>query len=202
MLNASITGLFDRAGVPVVLLDRDILPFPRRSKYDVVGIDNRRAGYVVAEHLVSAGRTRIAFVGRPLSAPTVDARIAGYRDAVAASGLAADPSWVRRIEPDDDAAVARLIGEVSPDGIICANDYTAAQLMKTVLRVAPASAGAMQIAAFDDVKYASLLPLPLTTIRQPCEAIGAAAVGAMTQRLRNPRLPARDILLDFTLVAR
>src|SRR4051812_6669078 len=154
VLNASITGLFDRAGIPVVLLDRDILPFPRRSKYDVVGIDNRRAAYVVAEHLVSAGRTRIAFVGRPLSAPTVDARIAGYRDAVAASGLAADASWVRRIEPDDDAAVARLMGEVSPDGIICANDYTAAQLMKTVLRVAPASAGAMQIAAFDDVKYA------------------------------------------------
>ncbi len=116
-------------------------------------------------------------------------------------GCAADLSWVRRIEPDDDSGSGPLLAEVSPDGVVCANDYTAAQLMKTLYRVAPA-AGAIQIAAFDDVKYASLLPMPLTTIRQPCEAIGAAAVGAMTQRLRNPRLPARDILLDFTLVAR
>jgi DNA-binding LacI/PurR family transcriptional regulator len=201
-LNASITSLLDRAGIPVVLLDRDIVPFPRRSKYDVVGIDNRRAGYIVTEHVIRAGRRTIAFVGRPLSAPTVDARIAGYRDALAAARLDSNGALVQRIEPDEDAAVVRMLEEVRPDGVVCANDYTAAQLMKTLHRVAPAAAPAIQIAAFDDVKYASLLPMPLTTIRQPCEAIGAAAVAAMTQRLRNPRLPARDILLDFTLVAR
>lgn len=54
------------------------MPFPGRSKYDVIGIDNRRAGYVVTDHLVRSGHMRILFVGRPQSAPTVDARISGY----------------------------------------------------------------------------------------------------------------------------
>jgi DNA-binding LacI/PurR family transcriptional regulator len=201
-LNASITAQLDQAGIPVVLLDRDILAFPLRSKYDVVGIDNRRAGYVLTEHLVAQGRRRIVFVARPLSAPTVDARIAGYREALAAGGAAFEPSFLCRVEPDADESLVQLLDHLRPDAIVCANDFTAAQLMKSIIRVRPSAVATLQIAAFDDVKYASLLPMPLTTIRQPCAAIGAAAVVAMTQRLRNPRMPARDILLDFTLVVR
>jgi DNA-binding LacI/PurR family transcriptional regulator len=58
------------------------------------------------------------------------------------------------------------------------------------------------MAGIDDVKYASLLSVPLTTIHQPCASIGAIAVGAMLDRLRDPNLPARDILLNFHLVVR
>ena len=58
------------------------------------------------------------------------------------------------------------------------------------------------MAGIDDVKYASLLSVPLTTIHQPCADIGAMAIGAMLERLRNPKLPARDMLLNFHLVVR
>jgi GntR family transcriptional regulator of arabinose operon len=58
------------------------------------------------------------------------------------------------------------------------------------------------MAGIDDVKYASLLSVPLTTIHQPCAKMGAIAVGAMIERVRDPKLPARDILLNFHLVVR
>ena len=58
------------------------------------------------------------------------------------------------------------------------------------------------MAGIDDVKYASLLSVPLTTIHQPCAEMGAIAIAAMMERLRNPTLPARDILLNFRLVVR
>jgi len=58
------------------------------------------------------------------------------------------------------------------------------------------------MAGIDDVKYASLLSVPLTTIHQPCADMGAVAVAAMLERLRNPKLPPRDILLSFHLVIR
>jgi DNA-binding LacI/PurR family transcriptional regulator len=58
------------------------------------------------------------------------------------------------------------------------------------------------MAGIDDVKYASLLPVPLTTIRQPCAEIGATAIEAMVQRLQHPQFPARDIALNFRLVVR
>ena len=54
----------------------------------------------------------------------------------------------------------------------------------------------------DDVKYASLLSVPLTTIHQPCAEMGAMAISVMMERLRNPKLPPRDVLLKFHLVVR
>jgi DNA-binding LacI/PurR family transcriptional regulator len=60
----------------------------------------------------------------------------------------------------------------------------------------------VKVTGFDDVRYASLLQTPLTTIRQPCVELGATALAAMFGRIANPGMPARDHLLDFQLVVR
>jgi GntR family transcriptional regulator, arabinose operon transcriptional repressor len=52
-----------------------------------------------------------------------------------------------------------------------------------------------------DVEYAKLLPVPLTTIHQPCREIGQAAM-AMLDRIEHPNMLTRDILLDCKLVVR
>ena len=201
-INAGIAAEFEQAGIPIVLLDRDLVAHPERSSFDLVGIDNRRAGYVITSHLLRSGCQRVIFVGRPRSAPTVDARIAGYREAVLDSGCQLRSEFVCRIDPSDTDAVGRVMKRARPDGIVCANDFTAANLMKTLNELGIAVPDQVRIAGIDDVKYASLLPVPLTTIHQPCGEIGSAAVEAMLQRLRNPALPARDILLNFRLVVR
>ena len=83
-----------QAGIPVVLLDRDLLPFPNRSDFDLVGIDNMAGGYLLAEHLIKLGCRHLRFVARPRSAPTVDARIAGVREALVRHQLDHDPGWL------------------------------------------------------------------------------------------------------------
>jgi GntR family transcriptional regulator, arabinose operon transcriptional repressor len=201
-VNQMIIETFDRAEIPIVLLDRDLVAYPARSRYDLVGIDNRRAGYAIAAHLLAVGCRRIAFICRPGSAPTVEARIAGYREAILASDGEWEPRFVQRIAPWDQDAVKEMLASVKPDGIVCANDFTAANLMKTLGALGVRVPEEIKLAGIDDVKYASLLPVPLTTIHQPCEKMGAAAVAAMVQRIHNPDLPARDILLDFHLVVR
>jgi GntR family transcriptional regulator of arabinose operon len=201
-LNRSIAATFDRARIPVVLLDRDLVSYPNRSRYDLVGIDNRRAGYTITAHLLDRGCKRIAFVARPRSAPTVDARITGYREAIFDAQMDWSPNFVRRISPLDKEAVREMIDRVHPDGIVCANDFTAANLMKTLNELGVTVPDQIRMGGIDDVKYASLLSAALTTIHQPCEKMGAAAIGAMVQRIRNPDMPARDILLDFHLVIR
>jgi len=60
----------------------------------------------------------------------------------------------------------------------------------------------VRLVGIDDVSYATLLPVPLTTIRQPTREIGEAALRTMLDRLRTPRLPPREILLDGELVVR
>lgn len=60
----------------------------------------------------------------------------------------------------------------------------------------------IKVTGFDDLRYASLLQTPLTTIHQPCLELGSAALGAMFARIANAAMPARDYLLDFKLVVR
>jgi len=52
-VNARIARALDDADIPIVLLDRTVVPYPRRGHHDLVGIDNRRAGYVITEHLLT-----------------------------------------------------------------------------------------------------------------------------------------------------
>lgn len=201
-INRTIAEKFERAGIPIVLLDRDLVAYPNRSQYDLVGIDNRRAGYVITEHLISAGAKRPVFVGRPGSAPTVDARIAGFREAILDCGLEFKPGTVRRIDPFDVSVVQRMVKETRTDAIVCANDFTAAHVMKALLELKIPVPGRIRMAGIDDVKYSTLLPVPLTTIHQPCSEIGATAIETMVHRLEHPQFPGREIALNFKLVVR
>jgi DNA-binding LacI/PurR family transcriptional regulator len=200
-INRAIAEMLDRAGIPIVLLDRDLVTYPARSRYDLVGIDNRRAGFVITSHLLEAGCKRVMFVGRPGSAPTVDARIAGYREALGSKGESVE-ACVCRIEPEDKQQVKTTLAKFKPEGIVCANDFTAAHLLKTLTELGISVPAQVRMVGIDDVKYASLLSVPLTTIHQPCAQIGAIAVNTMLERLGHPKMPARDILLNFHLVVR
>ena len=60
----------------------------------------------------------------------------------------------------------------------------------------------VRIVGIDDVEYASLLPVPLTTVHQPCREIGEAAMDAMLARIASPTRLVRDILIDCRLVVR
>jgi len=110
--------------------------------------------------------------------------------------------WVLWVDPNDSEAVNRFLAEVRPDAILCANDHTAALLLRTLSSINVQVPGQIRIAGIDDVKYAQLLQTPLTTIRQPCLEIGATALMAMLDRLAHPTAPSREFIVDFELVVR
>jgi len=98
-INQRIAERFVKAGITVVLLDRDLLPFPRRSNFDLVGVDNLAGGCLLAEHLIKLGCRRVAFAVWPHQSPTINARIAGVREALAGHRLEAPPDWVHAGNP-------------------------------------------------------------------------------------------------------
>ena len=100
----------------------------------------------------------------------------------------------RHWEPD---AAAHLC-----DAFVCANDRIAGRCMQALAAAGFRIPCDFRIVGIDDVHYASLLPVPLTTVRQPCREIGETAMRVMLDRLAHPKMPARDILLDCTLVIR
>ena len=60
----------------------------------------------------------------------------------------------------------------------------------------------IRMAGIDDVRYATFLPTPLTTLRQDCAEIGAAAMSTMLDRISYPQHPVRDVLVQCELIVR
>jgi DNA-binding LacI/PurR family transcriptional regulator len=157
---------------------------------------------MITEHLLQLGCRRIAFIGYPNSAATVTARIGGYRDALFIAGISVSRDLVRILDSDQLNDIQTMMEELKPDGIVCANDRTAGHLMHGLIQLNYRIPQDVRIVGIDDVEYASLLPVPLTTVHQPCKEIGVAAVAAMVERVAAPETPIRDILLDCNLVVR
>jgi GntR family transcriptional regulator of arabinose operon len=151
--NFEIVARLEKARVPIVLLDRCVTPYPGRCRHDLVGIDNRRAGHIAAAHLLAQGARRIAMLAYSGGASTVDARIAGFREAVLASGGSLDRNPVHRLDTIDAASLRPLLKGV--DGFVCANDRTAGELMRALLELGVEIPRGVRIAGIDDVEYAS-----------------------------------------------
>ena len=179
--NRRLARALDRAQIPFVLLDRCYLPYPERSQHDLVGVDNRRAGYLAASHLIELGARRLVFFGEELAANTVDARITGFHEALRVGQAKPDGEPVWRGSPQDEGFVRRMLDSTRPEGIVCANDLTAARLMQTLLGFGIRIPEDIRIVGMDDVRYASLLPVALTTIHQDCAGIGAVAMATMLE---------------------
>lgn len=202
VVNRRIAQDFERAQIPIVLLDRCYMPYPERSQHDLVGVDNRRAGYMATTHLIQHGAQRLAFVCREGSANTIDARITGFLEAIRLRNIAQTLPSVWMGDPKAESFVERMMATVQPEGIVCANDLTAAQLMQTLLRLGIRIPADVRLVGMDDIKYAALLPVPLTTVHQDCFGLGMRAMETMLQRLEHPELPVCDVLVPTRLVVR
>ena len=201
-VNRTVCSMLAEASVAVVLLDRDVLEFPQRSQNDLVGIDNFAAGFILTEHLLSHGDRDFRFLARPDYPATTDLRFAGCREAISRAGLSQTQPLAWFGEPTDPDFIRDMLSPSMPDAILCSNDQTAAKLIRTLSNIGVSLPRDVHVVGFDDVRYATLLTTPLTTIHQPYRAIGQAAVRTMLKRIHHPDRVPQQILLPFTLVIR
>jgi GntR family transcriptional regulator, arabinose operon transcriptional repressor len=201
-VNGRVVDSLTEAGVPIVLVDRCFRRYPDRSRFDLVGIDNRRAGFRMTQHLLDVGCRRVVFASRPGAASTVDARRSGYRDALWTARIESQQDLPVELDRDRSPMLKKFLKSVRPDGIVCANDLTAATLMHDLLKLGIRIPDEVKMVGINDVKYASFLPVPLTTLHQPCQDLGSQAMAVMLDRLQHRDLPARDVLLDCELIVR
>jgi GntR family transcriptional regulator of arabinose operon len=88
--------------------------------------------------------------------------LSSYREALFSSGVHLEQDLVRRGDPDDPDFIRKLLKECRPAAIVCANDFIAARVMASLASRGVSVPREMRIVGIDDVKYASLLPVPLT----------------------------------------
>lgn len=198
-LNRRVIEIFSRASVPVVLLDRDIYNFPQRSAYDLVGVDNIRGGYLLGQHLIDVGCKRTLFFSENVAFSSARARWNGYRAAMESNGREAQSFGG---DPESAATVMDAVRKFNPDGIVCDNDRHAAIFMRHLLDARIDIPGQIKLSGFDDTPTASLLSVPLTTVRQPASAIALRALSVMKDRIAHPEIPPVHVAVHCELVVR
>jgi LacI family transcriptional regulator len=191
-------------GVPTVLVDR----LADASQYSSVSVDDDAGGYLAARHLLDTGRRRLAFVGGPASIRQVADRLQGARRAVKEQEYAT----LEVLDSDGQTVLAgRSVGNMlverggseRPDGIFCANDLLALGVMQSLtmthaLRIPEDIA----LIGYDDIDFAASAVVPLSSVRQPTEAIGRTAIELLAEELAAGNARHRAVVFTPELVVR
>ena len=191
-----------QAAIPVVLIDGDLVRYPARSRFDLVGIDNFHSGYILTEHFLKLGCRKIDFFAIAMRHPTQEARIAGYLKAMEVHGLRPDPASIHYGNLLGGDFVVATLRRRHPEAVLVVNDFRAAALMRMALAAGIKVPQEVRIGGFDDLPMSSHLSVPLTTIRQPAAGIGAIALHTMLQRINEPQLPPMHVELSAELIVR
>lgn len=210
VLNGRIADAQLRAharSLPIVVTGRD-LKAPRLVS---LHSDNTAGARLATAHLLELGHRRIAFIaGDPQHADAAD-RLAGYRAALQAAGVAFDPALVLPgafHEASGLEAVERLLDSGTPfTALFAANDQTAFGAALALHRRGLHVPADISLVGYDDLAGASYAVPPLTTVRQSGFEIGRLAAAAMLDliagRKPRPALPPPQLVVrESTRAAR
>jgi LacI family transcriptional regulator len=188
--------------VPLVQLDR----YVDGVDADYVGIDSEAGIRSALDHLASTGARRVVFISAAASNTAAAERLEAYRRLArdrfdspsAESCLLGDFSlaWGR-------SAVAQLRVDGLPDALACGNDLIGLGALQELRSMGVKVPRQVRVLGFDDIGFAALSDPPLTTVRQPAEAIGREGARLLLGRLSaDAPAPARLVRLMPSLVVR
>lgn len=192
-------------GIPVVLVDRD----GADTGFSSVSVDDVAGGALAARHLLEIGRRRLAFVGGPLRIRQVADRFDGAQRAVrevpdATLQLLGTDEMTLEEGRRVGEALRPLIGDAGIDGIVAANDLLAIGIQRSLLfgpdpvRIPEDVA----LVGYDDISFASSAIVPITSVRQPSELIGATAVDLVLEASDAAPSAPRSVVFEPSLVVR
>ncbi len=188
-LTAAQQWKFAARSIPLVVLDPTGEPLHQTPS---VGATNWNGGLAATRHLLDLGHRRIAMISGPTEWPCCRARLDGYRAALDAAGVPADPRLVRistlYVEGGlrDGLELLRLPDR--PTAIFTANDLQALGVYEAARQLGLRIPQDLSVIGFDDLPFTQWSGPPMTTVRQPLTDMGAAAA-EMVLALASGRQP-------------
>ncbi|NUU07739.1 LacI family DNA-binding transcriptional regulator [Leifsonia sp. C5G2] len=179
---------------------------PPGVEVDSVRADSVAGVGLAVEHLAAGGRRHIAFVNGPVDTVPGAARLEGYLRAVDRLGLATSADL--QIAASDFTykagrkAAARLLGQCTPDAIVCANDLIAVAVLKELTARGVRVPDDVAVVGMDDSEAAELANPALTSVNLGSAKRARTAAKLLIRRLENPGVAPRTVVIEPTLAVR
>jgi LacI family transcriptional regulator len=177
---------------------------------NVVAINNVRAIKKAVKYLIESGHTKIVhFAGPPQSTHTQE-RIEGFRHAFSESPLVFNKEMIVSIGSHYDECFSKTIKYFKnrnrkdyPTAIVCFNDHQALAVMTALIKLNIKVPEEISIVGNDDIYYAKIYPVPLTTIRAPQNEIGKRAAEILIRNIESKEiLPVERVVFETEFVVR
>ncbi len=190
-------------GTPVVLVDHD----DPEGRLSSVSVDHREGGRLAARHLLDSGRRHLLFAAGPEGVRQIDSRIDGCHDVVAeVPGATLDvvrsPDLDLEVGQEVGRRVADLPAGRRPDAIFAGNDLHAIGIVNALTGAGIRVPDDVAVVGYDDIPFAAMASVPLTTVRQPIAEIGTAAARLLLDEIAEPGREPRDVVFPPELVIR
>lgn len=185
----------------VVVLDEDV-PGARVTR---IFVENEAGAYDATRHLIAAGHRRIAHIGGPEQLLSSRERFAGFARAMAEAGLPVEDGLVRfgAYERDFGCEATRaILANGRPTAVFTGSDYIAVGVLQELAAQGLSVPGNLSLASFDDMPFADLLSPPITTVRQPIEALGRLGIRTLLAQIRGEEPPPTQRLPTQLVVRR
>lgn len=189
-----------RRKLPTVLINASIesLPFPR------VACDDEVATEQALGHLISLGHTQIGMLLGPADHVPSERKLGAAVAMAARAGIELGPERVARSAyslESGQAAATRLL-RTGVTGIVCASDPLALGAIRAVRRAGLRVPQDVSVVGYDDSALMNSTDPPLTTVRQPIEPMGRAAIDLLVAQIGGTAVAQDELLFEPELVVR
>jgi LacI family transcriptional regulator len=168
-----------------------------QGRVDQVRVDNAGGITALTRHLIDVhGHTDLLYVGGPADSPDATERLAAFQATATGRVVLGD------FTQHSGRAIASSLTGPLPRAIVCANDQMAIGVIAGLSERGIDVPGDVAVTGFDGIDLGRHIQPPLTTVRQPMQPIGAAAVTLLEQRLADPTHPPTDVRLPTQLEIR
>ncbi|WP_414040744.1 LacI family DNA-binding transcriptional regulator [Acidithiobacillus sp. M4-SHS-6] len=174
-----------RAGIPIVLVDRELT----EKAFESVLVDNLGGAAAAARYFIELGHTAIAMISGPLGNTPGRARYEGFLAALAEVGIRPPPEYLEVAdfrEAGGYQAMLRLLDlPEPPTAVFCANNVMTVGGLKALAANRVRVPRDISLIGFDDLELGMLLHPPLTVIDRPTEEQGVLAGQLILRHLQG-----------------
>jgi len=172
---------------------------------DLLRLDHRGGACLAVEHLIALGHRHIACLSGPSQFAISRARVAGWREAMAAAGLALPEGGL--LEGEFSAAVGhelarRLLARGRVTAIFASNDLLGMGALRAAAELGIAVPRQLSVVGFDGIDLGAYTYPALTTVGHPIRAMGELAAQILIERIAGRGPAPREVVVPARLMAR
>lgn len=199
-------SLLESVNCPVVVIDRDLEGFCG----DKVFNNNFESSFIAVDFLIKKGRRKIAYLGRLSMFSNHRERFEGYKEALRINKIPFDerlvksPLWgSNELNGIDFGYTAcNQVLSLQADAIFSNESFGTLGILQYVKKRGLRIPEDLALITYDDPEWCALVDPPLTAVRQPTYQMGRSATELLLDRIANPDMPPRKIILESTLIVR